>query len=366
MDQTNYIPGPVLEDYARKYGVCILGETGTGVSVELISLMKADIRAGKRIILVDPYGDLTQELQKAHDNVVVWQVGSADSSYSVNLFTIGQGSDEFQVAERIIDLMYSLFDPQHTGILGPRFEHAARNTIIALLDANQGSFLNMAKMLTNEAFLQSIVPYIKHESVRNYFTDQLAHTSDFHKSEVLDYIVSKLSAFIEPTSIIGNITKVSEESSFARLFEDVNKSVVIDLSLLLKQPSHLQQVVSLILIDQLSRTLKESMTLNNQALYIDEVKRFNHTHLESILTLSVKKEMSVVYSVRSISNLLVEAQYVCLAGKTIIVYRIAPPDAKIVSPYFEGFKTESEIALLPNFHFAARIRTNDGVSFIEN
>lgn len=366
MDQTQSYPTPSLDEYSRKRGVCILGETGTGVSSTLTSYMKADIDGGKRVVLIDPYGDLVQNLTNTHSDVKVWHVGAKESAYFIDLFDTSNDTDGFQVAEEIIDLMYMLFDPHRSGVIGPRFEHAIRNTIVALLDAGQGSFINIVKMLTDTKFLQSIIPSIKHEGVRIYFTDQLEKTSDFHKSEVLDYIVSKLSVFIEPSSFIGNITNGADRQSFTTVLATTKHSIGLDLSELRKQPAHLQTIATRLLSKQLSRVIKEQNgNLTSASLYIDEVNRFDHEHLEEIATYIRKQKMELIYTARSISLASREAQYVYLAGKSVVAYRIAPPDAEVLEAYFEGFKRPSDISAQPNFHYMARMRTAEGVRFVE-
>ncbi len=367
MDQSKTSSPLLLDEYARKRGVCFLGETGTGVSHALTSLMKNDIDAGKRVLLVDPYGNLAQRLHEMESETEIWHVGAKEDPFFINLFDGGADSDSFQVAEDIIDLMYMLFDPQHSGIVGPRFEHAIRNTVVALIDAQQGSFMNMVKMLTDTEFLASIIPSIKHESVRIYFTDQLEKTSDFHKSEVLDYIVSKLSVFVEPTSFIGNMLNGSEKKSFVHLITNSSKTVGIDLSELRKQPAHLQSIANRLLSKQLSHLIKcGHENLKNTVLYIDEANRFDHQHLDEVMTYSRQQKMEFIYTVRSISLATSEAEYSYLAGKTLVVYRVAPPDAKALEKYFEGFRKSSEIASQSNFHFLARIRTAEGIHFLES
>lgn len=366
MDHTTSYPTLTLDEYARKRGVCFLGETGTGVSYTLTSLMKQDLQAGKRVLLIDPYGDLIQKLKEMKNDTEVWQMGAKESSYFIDLFNLGTSTDGSQVAEEIIDLMYMLFDPQHTGVIGPRFEHAIRNTIIALLDAGQGSFINIVKMLTDAKYLESIIPSIKHEGVRIYFTDQLAKTSDFHKSEVLDYIVSKLSVFIDPTSFIGNITNGTDRKSFAGLVADSTHTVGLDLSELRRQPAHLQSIANRLISRQLAGIIKEkNMNLGNTALYIDEVNRLDHEQFDQMVTFSRRQGMEVIYTVRSLALASFEAQYIYLAGKSIVTYRVAPPDAKALKHYFDGFRDHKEISSLSNFHYLARMRTGEGIQFTE-
>ncbi len=364
MTQNITYPVPKISDYARDRGVCLLGETGTGVTYNLAALLNNDVSSVKRIILFDHFGDLTEELKKQQSQTIVWKVGERNNSYFIDLFSTSADSDFFQIAEKIIELMYTLYDPNRTGLIGPRFEHAIRNAIVALLDAKQGSFFNIVKIFTDPKYLQDIAQQIKHESVRTYFSDQLAQTSDFHKSEVLDYIVSKLSTFIEPNSIIGNITNPSNNTSFSNLLEEETSSLVLDFSYVKSQPPHLKKTIYQLILSQLLLSVQtKENKFNNVCLFIDEADYLDHNHLRELVILSRRQKMMVVYSVNSLSMSSKPAQYSYLAGKSVITYRVSPPDAKDLEPYFAGFKTAQEISQLPNFRSFYRMRTESGVEF---
>ena len=92
------------------------------------------------------------------------------------------------VCSYIIGMMYKLYDPHKTGIIGPRFEHAIRNAILTVLEAiPDGTFVEVVQALQRAEFVQEMLPKVTDAIVRRYWTDQIAQTSDFHKSEVLDY-----------------------------------------------------------------------------------------------------------------------------------------------------------------------------------
>jgi len=58
-------------------------------------------------------------------------------------------------ASAIIGLMYKLYDPHKTGIIGPRFEHAIRNAMLTVLDAIPGgTFVEVVQALQRADFVQ--------------------------------------------------------------------------------------------------------------------------------------------------------------------------------------------------------------------
>lgn len=57
------------------------------------------------------------------------------------------------------------------------------------------------------------------------------------------------------------------------------------------------------------------------------------------------------------------AQYTYLAGKSVVAYRVAPPDAKVIEEYFDGSKMSHKMTMLPNYHYVTRFRTKQGIAF---
>src|SRR5258708_7425359 len=97
----------------------------------------------------------------------------------------------------IIGLFYKLYDPHQTGIVGPRLEHGIRNAMLTVMSEPGNTFIEVQRALTDTSFVQALLPKVNDPIVRRYWTDQIAQTNDFHKSEVLDYIVSKFGRFIK-------------------------------------------------------------------------------------------------------------------------------------------------------------------------
>jgi hypothetical protein len=133
------------------------------------------------------------------------------------------------VATAVINMMYKLFDPYKTGIVGPRFEHAVRNAMLTAMYEEGSTFVEVMRILTDAGFVQEIIPKVTDPIVRRYWTDQIAQTADFHKSEVLDYIVSKFGRFVT-NKMIRNIIGQSQSSFSFREVMDSGKILLINLA----------------------------------------------------------------------------------------------------------------------------------------
>ncbi len=77
-------------------------------------------------------------------------------------------------------MMYKLFDPYKTGLVGPRFEHAVRNAMLTAMSDEGSTFIEVMRILTDARYVQELLPKVTDPIVRRYWTDQIAQTADFH------------------------------------------------------------------------------------------------------------------------------------------------------------------------------------------
>jgi hypothetical protein len=205
----------INEDDRRRH-MYIIGKTGVGKSEFLKSMALQDIRNGKGLAIIDPHGDLVEEIlpqippERAED-VIYFDPSDTERPMGFNLLEAQTEDQKHLVTTSIIGLMYKLYDPMKTGIIGPRFEHAVRNAMLTVMSVEGSTFIEVVRVLTDSKFVQEILPQVKDPVIRRYWTDQIAQTTDFHKSETLDYIVSKFGRFVT-NKTMRNIIGQSESS----------------------------------------------------------------------------------------------------------------------------------------------------------
>src|SRR3989304_10638046 len=171
----------------------IIGRTGTGKSEFLKDMILQDIKAGKGLCFMDPHGETLQDIMKLipperAEDVIYFNPGDTQRPMGLNLLEAKTEDQKHFAATAVINMMYKLFDPYKTGIVGPRFEHGVRNAMLTAMQALPGStFVDVMKIMTNSRFVQELLPNVTDPVVRSYWVDQIAQTADFHKSDVLEY-----------------------------------------------------------------------------------------------------------------------------------------------------------------------------------
>ena len=264
------------------------------------------------------------------------------------------------MASAIINLMYKLYDPQRTGIVGPRFEHAVRNAMLTVMAEPGNTFIEVNRILTDPKFVNQLLPKVKDPIIRRYWTDQIAQTSDFHKSEVLDYIASKFGRFVT-NKAIRNIIGQSKSSFDFRKVMDEGKILIINLSkgrLGEENSSFLGLVlIPKLLAAAMSRAEMPESERRDFFLYVDEFQNFATPDFATILSEARKYKLNLVVANQFIGQMEEEVKNAIFGNVgTIVAFRVGVTDASYLQHEFQPTFTETDFLNIERF--SAYVRTN--------
>lgn len=357
-----------ISDFDRQRHMYIIGKTGTGKSEFLKDLIMQDIRAGKGLCFMDPHGDAVQDLltmippERAED-VIYFRPSDTSRPMGLNLLEAKSEDQKHFVSTAVINMMYKLFDPHKTGIVGPRFEHAVRNAMLTAMSEEGTTFIEVMRILTDAKYVQELLPKVKDPIVRRYWTDQIAQTSDFHKSEVLDYITSKFGRFVT-NRMIRNIIGQSDSSFNFREVMDKGKILFINLSkgeLGEENSSFLGLVlVPRILMAAMSRADIPSDQRRDFYLYVDEFQNFATPDFAQILSEARKYKLNLTVANQFIGQIDEEVKNAIFGNVgSIISYRVGVTDANYLSHEFSPIFSEDDLLNIERYHVYVKTIVNN-------
>jgi len=343
----------------RQRHTYIIGKTGTGKSEFLKELIMQDVKAGKGLCFMDPHGDAVEQLlemippERAED-VIYFRPSDAERPMGLNLLEAKTEDQKHFVTTSVINMFYKLFDPYKTGIVGPRFEHAVRNAILTAMCEEGTTFVEVMRILTDARFVQDLLPKVTDPIVRRYWTDQIAQTSDFHKSEVLDYITSKFGRFVT-NKMVRNIIGQSTSSFSFREVMDNGKILLINLSkgeIGEENSSFLGLVlVPRILMAAMSRADIPEEQRRDFYLYVDEFQNFATPDFAQILSEARKYHLSLTVANQFIGQIDEEVKNAIFGNVgTIITYRVGVSDASYLAHEFAPVFNEDDLLNIERFH----------------
>ncbi|MBI4079026.1 MAG: type IV secretory system conjugative DNA transfer family protein [Candidatus Levybacteria bacterium] len=351
---------PVFMDIDdRRRHMYIIGKTGTGKSEFLKAMIMQDIREGQGVAVIDPHGDLVEDIlplvppARAED-VILFDPSDTSRPMGFNMLEAQTEEQRHLVVTSIIGLMYKLFDPHKTGIIGPRFEHAIRNAMLTVMYEPGSTFVEVVRALTDAAYVQELLPKVQDPIIRRYWTDQIAQTSDFHKSEVLDYIVSKFGRFVT-NKMIRNIIGQSDSAFNFRKVMDEKKILLVNLSkgkIGEENSSFLGLVlVPKILVAAMSRQDMPKEKRTDFFLYVDEFQNFATPDFAQILSEARKYKLNLIVANQFIGQMEEEVKNAIFGNVgSLIAFRVGVTDANYLQHEFQPTFTEADLINIDKYN----------------
>jgi len=340
-----------MTDSDRQRHFYIVGQTGVGKSWLLADMAIQDIKAGHGVCFIDPHDTYESVLERIPpervEDVIYFDPSLTERPMGFNVMECDSEDQKDFVTSSIINLMYKLYDPYKTGIVGPRFEHAIRNIMLTVMIEPGATFIEIVRCLTDQSYVQSLLPKLTDPMIKRYWTDQIAQTSDFHKSEVLDYIVSKFGRFIT-NKMMRNIIGQSQSSFNFRQAMDEGKILIINLAkgTIGEENSSFLGLVLIpkILIAAMSRQNVAEEKRRDFYLYVDEFQNFATQDFAVILSEARKYHLNLTVANQFVSQMDDEVKNAVFGNVgTICGFRVGIGDAGFLNKQFEPTFSEHDL-----------------------
>lgn len=358
-----------LTDNDRRRHLYIVGQTGTGKSTVLENLALQDMLDGKGFAFVDPHGDTAEALmgmvpKERVEDVIYFSPADMDYPMGLNLFEFDTPDQKDFLIQEAINMLYKLYDPQHQGIIGPRYEHWFRNAALTLMSDPQGStFIDIPKVFTDDNYAKQKLKYVQDQTVLDFWNKEMAGTSDYHKSEVLGWFVSKFGAFLS-NEMMRNIIGQTKSSFNLRQVMDEGKILLVNLSKGRTGELNSKLLGMIFVMKFQSAAMSRANIPESQrrdfSLYVDEFQNFSTDSFSSILSEARKYRLSLIVANQFISQLTDDIRDAVFGNVgSVISFRTGANDADFLVKQFSPTFDVDDLVRLPNFNSVTRIMTNN-------
>lgn len=337
----------------RQRHMYIIGKSGSGKSELIANLAIQDIKAGRGIAVVEPHGDLIEKIlanipKERIDDVIYFCPADLDRPMGLNMLEAKDESLKDFAVQEMIAIFYKLFPPE---MIGPMFEHHMRNAMLTLMSdpENPGSIIEIPRMFSDVEFQKVWRAKVKDPVVRSYWENEVDKTSDFHKSEMLGYLISKVGRFVE-NEMMRNIIGQQRSSFDFRDVMDKQKILLVNLSKG-KTGDVNAELLGLIIVSKLQmaalgRADMPEADRKDFFLYIDEFQNFITDSIATILSEARKYRLDLIIAHQYIGQLVKNndtkiREAVFGNVGTMLTARVGPEDTetleKVYSPEFSGY-----------------------------
>lgn len=352
----------------RRRHTYMIGQTGTGKSGLLENLAFQDMMDGRGFAFIDPHGDSAEKLlgmvpKERVEDVIYFSPGDMDNPVGLNLFEFETQDQRDFLIQEAIAMLYKLYDPGHTGIIGPRYEHWFRNAALTIMSDPKGStFIDIPQVFNDQAFTNEKMKYVTDRTVLDFWNKEMAQTSDANKSEVLGWFVSKFGAFLS-NEMMRNVLGQTKSGFNLRDVMDNKKILLVNLSKGRTGELNSQLLGMIFVMKFQAAAMGRADMLEDEredfALYVDEFQNFATDSFQTILSEARKYRLNLVLANQFMTQLTDSIREAIIGNiGTIISGRIGITDADILRKKFAPTFDAEDLTKLPNFQTIASVMIN--------
>jgi len=362
-------PIGLTKDERRRH-VYIIGATGTGKSTMLLSMIKQDVDNNKGLAVIDPHGDLTDQIisvipKERIEDVVYFNPDDIGYPMGINLLELTPGLPEEQairekefIAESIISVFQKIYTDKYSG---PRMEYILRNTIHTAFTVPEATLFTIYKLLINTSYRKSVTKNLTDENLKDFWKYEFAKAGDYQKVKMISPITNKIGRFLfSPTA-----KRILEQGKSTINFDTIMNEGKILLCNLSKGKVGEDNssvfgvlIMAKIQLAALKRARMKPEDRKDFYLYVDEFQNFATPAFAQILSEARKYRLNAILAHQTTSQLEETSLVnVTLANTgTVICFRTAnPEDERMILPQFRPYIEQGEIASLPSYHFYMRL-----------
>lgn len=358
-----------LGEKDRRRHTYIIGQTGTGKSKLLENLAFQDMMDGRGFAFIDPHGDSAEELlgmvpKHRVEDVIYFSPGEMEMPMGLNMFEFDDQDQRDFLIQETIAMLYRLYDPGHTGIIGPRFESWFRNGALTVMaDPNGSSFLDVQQVFIDQAFADEKLKHVTSQVVLDFWNKEMSQTPESAKGEILGWFASKFGAFLA-NDMMRNIIGQTKSSFDLRDIMDNKKILLVNLSKG-KVGELNSQLLGMIFVMKfqaaaMGRANIPEAERNDFSLYVDEFQNFATDSFATILSEARKYRLSLILANQFMTQLTDQIREAILGNiGTVISGRIGITDAEILVKKFSPTFDVEDLTRMPNFQTIASVMIQD-------
>lgn len=360
-----------LADADRLRHLYAIGQTGTGKTSFMKTLIAQDIAAGNGVCFIDPHGNdildvLASVPPERYEDVIYFDPAYLDRPFGLNLLEYDPQHPEQKTF--IVNELLAIFRRLYGDVpesMGPAFEQYFRNaTLLVMEDPASGSTLmDIGRVLSNKAFRDLKLSRSMNPIV-NQFWNEIATQAggDASLENIVPYITNKFddftaNDFMRP--IIGQ-----QQSSFSfRDVMDSKKILLVNLSKgrLGERNANLLGLIMVgkLFMAALSRADNPRGDFPPFYLYIDEFQNITTDSIPGILSEARKYKLSLTIAHQFLAQVDSKIRDAVFGNVgSMAVLRVGQEDAEFFEKQFSPTFTASDFTNIENYNAYVKLLAN--------
>ncbi|MBI4235544.1 type IV secretory system conjugative DNA transfer family protein [Candidatus Peregrinibacteria bacterium] len=356
----------------------IIGKSGSGKSSLLSYMARQDVKEGQGVCIVDPHGDLIEDVlgyipKERVKDVILFDPADVDRPMGLNILEAETSSEMDLASSQATEIFIKLFGDE---IFGPRIQHYFRNACLTLMeDKEEGATLiDVPRIFTDDAFLKYKVKKATNPVVKSFWQHEYANTGDRERQEMIPYFSAKFGPFITNTIMRNTIGQKKSSFDFRKVMDEgkillvrLSKGKIGDLN---------TQLLGLVMVSRLQMAAMSRADMPEDKrkdffLYVDEFQNFATDSFVSILSEARKYHLNLIMAHQYI-NQLVTSKFGTTSTQirdavfgnvgTLCSFKVGADDAEYLAKEYAPLLTEQDVIGISNYKMYMKLNINNTTS----
>ncbi|MFB6212281.1 MAG: type IV secretory system conjugative DNA transfer family protein [Candidatus Magasanikbacteria bacterium] len=353
-----------IKNTDRRRHMYIIGKTGVGKSTLLENMAISDIRNGRGVGVIDPHGELAENLldhvpESRIEDVVYFN--PADSEYPIAINPLEQvsGEDRHLIASSIMGIFKKIWPD----VWSARMEYILNNALLALLEYPGATLVGVLRLFNDKQFRQKVVDGLDDHVVKDFWEKEYAQYSERYQRRAVAAIQNKIGQLVT-NPLIRNIIGRRKSSINVKEIMDEGKILIVNLSKGQIGEDNMSllggMIITKIQMAAMARSKEPNKEHKDFFLSVDEFQNFATDSFASILSEARKYRLSLTLAHQYIKQLVqndntkVRDAIIGNVG-TMICFRVGADDAEFLEKEFLPDYDENDLVNLPKFQVLVRL-----------
>jgi hypothetical protein len=287
-----------------------------------------------------------------------------DYPMGLNLFEFHTPDQKDFLIQEALNMLYKLYDPQHQGIMGPRYEHLFRNAALTIMaDPAGGTFVDIPKLFRDPNYVKQKLQYVTDLNVQEFWQKEMPQSQRSNEfGEVVSWFVSKFGAFLS-NEMMRNIIGQTKSAFDLRDIMDNKKILLVNLSK--GRTGELNsKLLGMVFVMKFQAAAMSRATIPEServdfSLYVDEFQNFSTDSFATIMSEARKYHLNLIVANQFTTQLTEEIRDAVFGNMgTIVSFRIGQNDVDSLSRYFQPVFDGDDLLRVPNYNTIIRTLVN--------
>lgn len=328
-----------LSEEERLQHLWVIGASGSGKSTLLLNLITQDAKAGNGLAVLDPHGDLVDDVlgrlpPRPSGDVILFDPSDAETPVGFNILSAGSDIERTLLASDLVSIFRRL-----STSWGDTMSTVLGNAVLAILESpSGGTLIDLRRFLVEESFRKHYLESVEDEEIIFFWRREYPLIG----SRAIGPILTRLDTFLRSKLIRHVVGQKPAKLDLGAVMEG-RKIFLAKLSqgLIGEENAYLLGSLLVSKFHQLALARQRQAKIDRTPfyLYADEFQSFATPSMESLLTGARKYRLGLILAHQTLAQLEgVPKISSALFGNayTRAVFRVGESDAR---RFAEGFAT---------------------------